>query len=224
MHSQAEADAAHERIHARHPRQHGSNGSEGPEGSDGSDGYGPDADGYGSEAEYLEKGIRQGIIEREMKMAQEFLQVILFLFAVPQEVPLRVRTHKFKPDELTHPLEPSEVDMGVTWMNEDCKWYQQNATFMGFLEDYAVIVLMTGCYNFSPSFTEICQSYTNVLPDYQKTDAFEEHVRPQTETGIDVVHNIADSVRRDAHQRRPHSAATTRDALLELQALYNVQI
>ena len=177
----------------------------------------------GEDAEYEEKCTRKEITNLEHNMTNEFLQVILYLFAVPQEVPLRVRTHKFKPDELTPPLEPSPVHMDVTWMNEDCKWYQQNARFMEFLADCAVIALMRSCYEFSPSFIEICQSYKNILPDYEKTDAFEEHVRPQEVIDDDSLSQITNSVRSDAHARRPHTApsADTRRALLELQAMYN---
>lgn len=161
---------------------------------------------HDEDAEYDETCIRKDITNLEFKMTNDFLQVILFLYAVPQEVPLPARYRKFYGPEFKPQLEPSEVDMDVTWMNEDCKWYQQNATFMGFLADYAVIALMRCYYAFSPSLTEICQSYTNVLPDYEKTDAFAEHVRPQEVIDEDTVHEIADSVRGDAHARR-HSTA-----------------
>jgi hypothetical protein len=48
--------------------------------------------------------------------------------------------------------------MNVTWMNADCQWYQENARFMECVADCAVIALMRSYYQFSPSFTEICQT------------------------------------------------------------------
>jgi hypothetical protein len=45
--------------------------------------------------------------------------------------------------------------------------------------DCAVIALMRGYYSFSPSFTEICQGYIDLVADYEKTDAFAEVVGQQ---------------------------------------------
>jgi hypothetical protein len=98
--------------------------------------------------------------------------------------------------------------MHVTWMNDDCQWYQRNERFMEFLADCAVMALMRGYYDFSPSFTEICQSYTDIVADYEKTDAFAEVVGPQEVIEDDSLGNITDSVRTDAHARRPSRHAT----------------
>jgi hypothetical protein len=184
----------------------------------------------GELAEFEEKCIRKDIEKLEHKMTTEFLQVILFLFAVPQEIPRKVRVHKFKPDELIPPLEPSMLDMDVTWMNEDCRWYQNNATFMAFLTDYAVIALMHCYYSFSKSVTELCQCYRDVVPGYVKADVFVEHMSPQAVLHEDTVAKIASIVREDSHSDRhsrhapgpaanTHGGAATSHALLELQAL-----
>jgi hypothetical protein len=184
----------------------------------------------GSDGEYEEKYIRRDIEELEHKMTTEFLRVILFLFAVPQEIPRKVRLQRFQPDELIPPLEPSMLDMDVTWMNEDCRWYQHNVTFMTFLTDYAVIALMQSYYSFSKSVTEICESYRNVVPGYIQADVFVEHVSPQEVLHEDTVATIAGIVRERSHnERHSHHApgpaeniqggAATSRALLELQAL-----
>jgi len=181
-----------------------------------------DAAHYAGEwAEFEEKCIRGDIEKLEHKMTTEFLQVIVFLFAVPQEIPRKVRVHRFKADELIPPLEPSMLDMDVTWMNEDCKWYQNNATFMAFLTDYAVIALMQNYYSFSKSVTEMCASYRDVVPAYVKADVFIEHMSTQEVLHEDTTATIAGVVRERAHDERttrPSEVAVSH-ALLELHAL-----
>ena len=148
------------------------------------------------------------MIDVELKMINDFLQVILFLFAVPQEVPLRARDRRWSAVRLEAPLEPAEVNMNVAWMNDDCQWYQGNARFMECVADCAVIALMRNCYQFSPSFTEICQSYIDLVADYEKTDAFAEVVGQQERIDDDSVDNINTRVRSAAHGRRPGRHAT----------------
>jgi hypothetical protein len=190
-----------------------------------------DSDSEETEAEAEESSLRTTIINIEHNMANDFLKVILFLFAVPQETPLKVRVKRTWPYELIPPLEPSELDMNVAWMNEDCKWYQQNQTFMAFLADSSVIALIIGYYEFSASFTEICQSYRDIVHDYTQADVFVEHITPQQVLHDDAAGEIAGIVRERAHDQRrtrhsqdpasnaPASTATTR-ALLELRALF----
>ncbi len=141
-------------------------------------------------------------IEIELKMNNDFLQIILFLFAVPQEVPLRARDGRWSGVRLAPPLEPAEVNMNVTWMNADCQWYQRKARFMECVADCAVIALMRSYYDFSPSFTEICQSYIDLVADNEKTDAFAEVAGHQELIDDDSVDNINTRVRKDAHAQR----------------------
>jgi hypothetical protein len=183
-----------------------------------------------TEAEAEESSLRTTIINIEHNMANDFLKVILFLFAVPQETPLKARVKREWPYELIPPLEPAELDMNVAWMNEDCKWYQQNQTFMAFLADSSVIALIIGYYEFSASFTEICQSYRDLVHDYTQADVFVEHITPQEVLHDDAAGEIAGIVRERAHEQRrtrhsqdpashaPASAATTH-ALLQLHVL-----
>jgi hypothetical protein len=183
-----------------------------------------------TEAEAEESSLRTTIIKIEHNMANDFLEVILFLFAVPQETPLKVRVLRTWPYELMLPLEPPELDMNVEWMTEDCRWYQQNENFMASLADCSVIALIIGYYEFSASFTEICQSYRDLVHDYTQADVFVEHITPQEVVHDDAAAKIAGIVRERAHDQRttrhsqhpasnaPASAATTR-ALLALHAL-----
>jgi hypothetical protein len=82
-----QADEAHARMHTVPKRMY----AEAEDGSDGSDGSDTGEAGYGEDAEYEEKYLRREIIDVELKMNNDFLQIILFLFAVPKEVPLQVR-------------------------------------------------------------------------------------------------------------------------------------
>lgn len=177
------------------------------------------------ELEYTEKNLKKDQSTQCLQMANDFLQVILFLYAVPQEVPLQVKQHKYKIDELIPPLKPSDVDMDVTWMYEDCKWYQQNKNLMKFVTDCAVLALMSSSWYFSPAFTEICQSYQQIESYYQNADTYEVHVSPQQVLPDDLVHKISDSVRRDGHRDRARrnsgNETTTSRALLDLKALCN---
>jgi hypothetical protein len=194
-----QADEAHARMHTVPKRMH----AEAEDGSDGSDGSDTGEAGYGEDAEYEEKYLRREIIDVELKMNNDFLQIILFLFAVPQEVPLQVRDRSWSGVRLAPPLEPAEVNMNVTWMNADCQWYQGNARFMECVADCAVIALMRSYYQFSPSFTEICQSYIDLVADYEKTDTFAEVAGRQELIEEDSVDNINTIVRSAAHGRRP---------------------
>jgi hypothetical protein len=208
---QVQADDAHRRmyvnprrIHAAEINADGSGGSDdGSGGSDGSDGSEAWQAGYGSDAELEEKYLRKDITDIQLKMNNEFLEVILFLFAVPQEMPLRARYKKFYGVRLMPPLEQAKVNMNVAWMMDDCLWYQHNQKFMEALADCAVIALMRSYYYLSPTFTEICQSYIDLVVDYEKTDAFAEVAGHQELIDDDSVDNINTRVRSAAHGRRP---------------------
>jgi hypothetical protein len=177
----------------------------------------------------------------ELNMNNAFLQVILFLFAVPQEVPLHARYKKFAGVQLSRPLEQAAVNMNVAWMMNDCLWYQQNKKIMEALADCAVIALMRSYYSFSPSVTEICQSYIDLVADYEKTDAFAEVVGQQERIDDDSVDNINTRVRSAAHGRRPGrhasdpavdvpasvhppAAGSTGAALAALRSIYHTEV
>ena len=89
----------------------------------------------------LEKSMRHSRIKR----AQDFLDVILFLHAVPQRVAGRW-------DALDHASD-------VTWFREHCGVYQKNEELMAFLRDCAVVVLITGCFDVAPDVKAIHDCY-----------------------------------------------------------------
>ena len=94
----------------------------------------------------LEKSMRHSRIKR----AQDFLDVILFLHAVPQREPGRW-------DALDH-------DSDVTWFRTHAEVYQNNEPLMAFLRDCAVVVLITGCFDISPDVKAIHDCYVQFPP------------------------------------------------------------
>ena len=92
----------------------------------------------------LEKSMRRSRIRR----AQDFLDVILFMHAVPQRVFKRW-------DALDH-------ESDVTWFREHCEVYQKNEELMAFLRDCAVVVLITGCFDISQDVKSICDCYVQL--------------------------------------------------------------
>ena len=79
------------------------------------------------------------------RRAQDFLDVLLFLHAVPQREPGRW-------DALDHASD-------VTWFREHCGVYQRNEELMAFLRDCAVVVLITGCFDVAPDVKAIHDCY-----------------------------------------------------------------
>ena len=92
----------------------------------------------------LEKGMRRS----RLKRAQEFMDVILFLHAVPQREPGRW-------DALDHASD-------VTWFRAHAEVYQNNAPLMAFLRDCAVVVLVTGCFDVPKDVTAIHDCYVQL--------------------------------------------------------------
>jgi hypothetical protein len=82
------------------------------------------------------------------KRAQEFLDVILFLHAVPQRVDGRW-------DALDH-------EHDVTWFREHCRVYQQNEHLMAFLRDCAVVVLTVGHFQVAPEVHSMHECYVEL--------------------------------------------------------------
>jgi hypothetical protein len=86
-------------------------------------------DAYPEDMRYLlEKGMRSSRVKR----AQEFMDVILFMHAVPQRV-------DGKWDALDH-------ESDVTWFREYSEVYQKNEDLMAFLRDCAVVLLLVGYF------------------------------------------------------------------------------
>jgi hypothetical protein len=84
------------------------------------------------------------------RRAQDFMDVILFLHAVPQREPGRW-------DALDHASD-------VTWFREHCGVYQKNEELMAFLRDCAVVVLVTGCFDVPKDVTAIHDCYVQSPP------------------------------------------------------------
>ena len=103
--------------------------------SDNMDAYGED------ERPMTEKSMRHSRI----MTAQDFLDVILFMHAVPQRAEDRW-------DALDH-------ESDVTWFREHCEVYQKNEELMSFLRDCAVVVLITGCFDVPNDVKSICDTY-----------------------------------------------------------------
>ena len=101
-----------------------------------------DMDAYGEDERPMsEKSMRHNRI----RIAQDFLDVILFMHAVPQRADGRW-------DALDH-------ESDVTWFREHCEVYQKNEDLMAFLRDCAVVVLITGCFDVSTEVTSIHDCY-----------------------------------------------------------------
>jgi hypothetical protein len=151
------------------------------------------------------------------RMPESFLQVILFVFAVSPHVQQSLYEQTFQ-------LRRQDVDMDITWMNDDCKYYQDNRAFMHCLLDCAKIALLAGHYNIPPRVRAVCDTYKSAEGDYSKAAAFEAHMETDPRLPLEMVHAVTNTVRSTAHGNtgRPSTApARTRTAraLLELHAL-----
>ncbi|MBV5345112.1 MAG: hypothetical protein JZU63_06070 [Rhodoferax sp.] len=82
------------------------------------------------------------------RRAQDFLDVILFLHAVPQ------RADGWW-DALDH-------EFDVTWFREHCGVYQKDEDLMAFLRDCAVVVLLTGCFSLTAEVKSIHDCYVQL--------------------------------------------------------------
>ena len=101
-----------------------------------------DMDKYGEDERPMsEKSMRHSGTRR----AQDFLDVILFMHAVPQRVDGKWDALDRKSD--------------VTWFREHCEVYQKNKPLMAFLRDCAVVVLITGCSSLTQEVKSIHDCY-----------------------------------------------------------------
>ena len=99
----------------------------------------------------LEKGMRRS----RLKRAEEFMDVILFMHAVPQRADGRW-------DALDH-------ESDVTWFREHCEVYQKNEELMAFLRDCAVVVLITGCFDVPKDVRSIYDAYMVYIESFFHT-------------------------------------------------------
>ena len=79
------------------------------------------------------------------RRAQDFLDVLLFLHAVPQREPGR--------------WDALDLASDVTWFRAHAEVYQNNAPLMAFLRDCAVVVLVTGCFDVPKDVKSIHNCY-----------------------------------------------------------------
>ena len=93
----------------------------------------------------LEKGMHRSGRTR----AEEFLDVILFMHAVPQRAEAR--------------WDALDREWDVTWFREYSEVYQKNEELMAFLRDCAVVVLLTGNFSVPTEVKCIHDCYVELL-------------------------------------------------------------
>ena len=104
-----------------------------------------DMDAYPEDMRFL---LVKGMRSSRAKRAQEFMDVILFMHAVPQRVDGRWDTLDRESD--------------VTWFREHGAVYQQNEELMAFLRDCAVVVLLVGYLHATPGVLSLHACYTQL--------------------------------------------------------------
>jgi hypothetical protein len=97
-----------------------------------------------------EKSMHGSAISR----AQDFLDVILFMHAVPQRV-----------DGLWDAL---DRESDVSWFGGHCEVYQKNEELMAFLRDCAVVVLLVGHFQAAPGVLSMHACYTQLGAEAEK--------------------------------------------------------
>jgi hypothetical protein len=100
-------------------------------------------DAYGEDERPMSEKSMHGSARRR---AQDFMDVILFMHAVPQRA-------DGKWDALDHKSD-------VTWFREYAEVYQKNEELMVFLRDCAVVVLLTGYFQIPEDVKSIYGCYT----------------------------------------------------------------
>jgi hypothetical protein len=100
-------------------------------------------DAYGEDERPMSEKSMHGSARRR---AQDFMDVILFMHAVPQRA-------DGKWDALDHKSD-------VTWFREYAEVYQKNEELMAFLRDCAVVVLLTGYFKIPDDVNSIYGCYT----------------------------------------------------------------
>ena len=82
------------------------------------------------------------------RKAQDFLDVILFMHAVPQRAEAR--------------CDALDRESDVTWFREHCEVYQKNEDLMAFLRDCAVVVLTVGHFHVAPEVHSMHECYVQL--------------------------------------------------------------
>ena len=98
----------------------------------------------------LEKGMHSS----RLKRALEFMDVILFMHAVPQRVDGQ--------------WDALDRESDVTWFREHCEVYQKNEELMAFLRDCAVVVLLVGHFHAAPGVLSMHQCYVQLEKKIEK--------------------------------------------------------
>jgi hypothetical protein len=110
-----------------------------------------DPDAFPEDMRYLlEKGMRSSRVKR----AQEFLDVILFMHAVPQRV--------------DGEWDALDRECDVTWFREHSEVYQKNEDLMAFLRDCAVVVLLVGHFHAAPGVLSMHECYVQLEKKMEK--------------------------------------------------------
>jgi hypothetical protein len=102
-------------------------------------------DAYGEDERPMSEKVMRSVRD---KRAQEFLDVILFMHAVPQRVDGQW-------DALDHELD-------VTWFRGHSEVYQKNEELMAFLRDCAVVVLLVGYLHVASGVLSMHACYTQL--------------------------------------------------------------
>jgi hypothetical protein len=101
-----------------------------------------DMDEYNEDERYMSEKM---MCYSRIRRARDFLDVILFLHAVPQRA--------------TDRWDALDLESDVTWFREHCEVYQQNEELMAFLRDCAVVVLITGFFDVPKDVRSIWECY-----------------------------------------------------------------
>jgi hypothetical protein len=104
-----------------------------------------DMDAYGEDERPMsEKSMRHSGTRR----AQDFLDLILFMHAVPQPAEAR--------------WDALDLESDVTWFREHCEVYQKNEDLMAFLRDCAVVVLLVGYFQVATEVKSMHECYVKL--------------------------------------------------------------
>jgi hypothetical protein len=88
------------------------------------------------------------------RRAKEFLDVILFMHAVPQRVDGQ--------------WDALDRESDVTWFREHSEVYQKNEDLMAFLRDCAVVVLLVGHLHAAPGVLSMHECYVQLCTEAEK--------------------------------------------------------
>jgi hypothetical protein len=108
-------------------------------------------DAYGEDERSMSEKVMRSVRD---KRAQEFLDVILFMHAVPQRVDGR--------------WDALDRESDVSWFREHCAVYQENEELMAFLRDCAVVVLLVGHLHGAPGVLSMHECYVQLAKEQKE--------------------------------------------------------